>query len=593
MKCKFCGEEMPDNGRFCPYCGMDNSVEVVIDEHVVENTPQPTQPAQTPAEETAVPDVKKAKRMAAISGCIAVMAVLALVLFWGIKGFGDSGGSWDVKGWFDWEIFRENNVYKQDSYTVSDSKAEKKADVVVATLGEAELTNGQLQVYYWMQVYDFMSQYSYYISYIMDLSTPLDQQQCAMVEEEMTWQQYFVEEALYTWNRYQALYDEANAAGYKLPDEFQQGLDKMEESMKTSATQNGYASLEEMMTGEFGAGVTFDDYMYYLERYYVGNLYFSDLMEKVEVTDKELEAYFKENETTLAKNDITKDSGLLLDIRQILVKPTATKDEDGNSIYTSDAWKNCESKAQEILNLWLKGEKTEDSFAELATSKSEDKNTASSGGLVQYVSKLSLTTVDVRHILIKADGTENADGTITFKDQEAANEAKAKAQDILNKWLENPTEEYFIQLANKNSEDKNGKVTDGGIYENVKEGQMVTNFNDWCFDASRKEGNCEIVETEFGYHIMYFVHRDDAIEQWAFGDRKEGDTTLVKTDDGYVVLYYVSGEDGWIVYSRNGVLQEKSAELLKNLTEEKTPEVSYGKIALGAVSLNSGTSSKS
>ena len=34
---------------------------------------------------------------------------------------------------------------------------------------------------------------------------------------------------------------------------------------------------------------------------------------------------------------------------------------------------------------------------------------------------------------------------------------------------------------------------------------MVTNFNDWCFDVARQPGDHGIVETEYGYHIMYFV----------------------------------------------------------------------------------------
>ena len=46
------------------------------------------------------------------------------------------------------------------------------------------------------------------------------------------------------------------------------------------------------------------------------------------------------------------------------------------------------------------------------------------------------------------------------------------------------------------------------MYEKVYKGQMVTNFNDWCFDASRKTGDTDIVETNFGYHIMYFVGED-------------------------------------------------------------------------------------
>ena len=34
---------------------------------------------------------------------------------------------------------------------------------------------------------------------------------------------------------------------------------------------------------------------------------------------------------------------------------------------------------------------------------------------------------------------------------------------------------------------------------------MVTNFNDWIFDASRKPGDTGIVESDYGYHIIYFV----------------------------------------------------------------------------------------
>ena len=34
---------------------------------------------------------------------------------------------------------------------------------------------------------------------------------------------------------------------------------------------------------------------------------------------------------------------------------------------------------------------------------------------------------------------------------------------------------------------------------------MVRNFNDWCFDKSRKPGDTGIVESDYGVHVMYFV----------------------------------------------------------------------------------------
>ena len=69
-------------------------------------------------------------------------------------------------------------------------------------------------------------------------------------------------------------------------------------------------------------------------------------------------------------------------------------------------------------------------------------------------------------------------------------------------------EESFGELAATYSSD-GGSSTNGGLYEDVHPGQMVTEFNDWCFDASRKPGDTGIVKTSYGYHVMYFVSQTD------------------------------------------------------------------------------------
>ena len=33
---------------------------------------------------------------------------------------------------------------------------------------------------------------------------------------------------------------------------------------------------------------------------------------------------------------------------------------------------------------------------------------------------------------------------------------------------------------------------------------MVEEITDWLWKEGRKEGDCEIVKTEYGYHIVYF-----------------------------------------------------------------------------------------
>ena len=96
--------------------------------------------------------------------------------------------------------------------------------------------------------------------------------------------------------------------------------------------------------------------------------------------------------------------------------------------------------------------------------------------------------VDVRHILVS--------------DEETAN-------DVLAQYLAGEqTEEAFAALARENSTDN---ADDGGLYEGVYIGQMVKPFEDWCFDSARKTGDTGIVETSYGYHVMYFVDAHSAV----------------------------------------------------------------------------------
>ena len=112
-------------------------------------------------------------------------------------------------------------------------------------------------------------------------------------------------------------------------------------------------------------------------------------------------------------------------------------------------------------------------------------------------------TASVRHILVKAEAAE--DGTYS---DEAKAKAKARAEEILAEYQAgDKTEESFAALAEQYSEDT-GSNTNGGLYENIHKGQMVREFNDFCF-APHSKGDTAIVYGESGsyagYHVMYYV----------------------------------------------------------------------------------------
>jgi hypothetical protein len=104
--------------------------------------------------------------------------------------------------------------------------------------------------------------------------------------------------------------------------------------------------------------------------------------------------------------------------------------------------------------------------------------------------------VDVRHILLVADRNQ---GT-----EEQIEAARKKADEVLAEYKKgDQTQEAFAELAMLNSAD--GNAAEGGLYTGISLGQMVSEFEDWCFDPQRKTGDTGIVQTDFGFHVMYYV----------------------------------------------------------------------------------------
>ena len=110
-------------------------------------------------------------------------------------------------------------------------------------------------------------------------------------------------------------------------------------------------------------------------------------------------------------------------------------------------------------------------------------------------------TVNIRHILVSLDDFDTKEG------------AKAEAERILAEF-NGGSEEDFAALATRYSSDPGSSAT-GGLYKRVVKGQMVEEFDAWCFDEARKAGDTDIVATSYGYHVMYFS--GDSILNWQLG----------------------------------------------------------------------------
>ena len=423
--------------------------------------------AQQPAAETPVQPEKNSKTGLIVLTVVLCLALLASLTVAILAGTGVLFGKEPETTVPDTTVQETTLPANLTSYTVDAETAVANADKVAANIGEVLMTNGELQTCYQMGVYNFLSANQYYLAYMgLDLSQPLDQQ---LYDEEntVTWQEYLLEQALGSWHLYTVLNLLGREAGFEV--DHTEYMAEVEDTLKTTAEQEGYESVNAMLQAMVAPGATEEGYKHYMAWSDYAYRYYNKCAEDFQPDAQQLEQYFTENEEALAENGITKDAGNLVDVRHILIKPEGgTTDENNQTVYSDEEWEACRQKAQDILNQWKSGEATEESFG---------------------------------------------------------------------------------ALAKEHTADGNGDV--GGLYENVPEGQMVTEFNDWIFDESRAYGDTDLVKTTYGYHVMFFVGSTPA----------------------------------WEVYTAQRYVYEKLQEMVNTGYERWPMEIDYDAICLGELNL--------
>ena len=393
MTCKHCQAELAEGSNFCNQCGMwqdepaqEENTEVtpveetVAEETAVEEVQEISEEIEEAAEETAEETEESEKPAPRKKTWVKVTAiVLCVVLLLGL-----AAGVWTtVNGGL---MPRENNLFYKDNYTVKDEKAISAMDQIVATCGDTQLTNSQLQVFYWMQVFSFLENYSYYLNYFgLDYTQPLSEQ---MMDEETTWEQYFLKSALNNWHRFEALLAEAEEKGFQMPATVDEYLAQLPQQMQDVAASYGYTSVNELLAQDMGVGCDMDDYMVYMGQYARSMEYMDHLYAQTVPTEAQIRAYVEANgDLMMNEYGVSLESGKLVDVRHVLIQPEGCEfDEKNHVVATEDQWEACRVQAQALLDGWLAAGGTEESFAQLAVDHSADGN-AASGGIYTDVNK--------------------------------------------------------------------------------------------------------------------------------------------------------------------------------------------------------------
>jgi len=424
------------------------------------------------------------------------------------------------------------------------------------TIGEHELSNEELNYYFVDAVNTFYSQNGSYASLFgLDVTVPLDEQ---FFNEETgeTWADYFLAYAKSTATSVYAMNDAAKAEGFVMPEETAGNVDSMMSTYSMYASMLGYPNAEGYLKAMYGKGATEEGVRNYIEMSMLSEAYTNAHKDSLTYSDADLRAAEAEN--------FHKYSSFNYNYYYLAAsrfREGGTENEDGTLTYSADEEAAAVIAAEEAANTILSAEITsveeldaaiaalpinadapttkstaytdyayasiDDDLAawlteegrqegdvacvantSVSTAEDGTETTETLGYYVVYFHSINdniFPLKDARHILVSFEGGTTDDmGNTTYTDEEKA-AAKAAAEELLNEWMSGEaTEDSFAALATERTDDT-GSASNGGLYEDIYPGQMVDPFEDWCYDESRKTGDTGIVETTYGYHVMYFV----------------------------------------------------------------------------------------
>lgn len=453
-------------------------------------------------------------------------------------------------------------------------------NATAATVGDTKLSAAELSYYY----YD--TRYMYAMYNLID-SNASDAEQ--MYSETKSYQDFFLESALTSAQNVQATYQAAIKAGYS-DNDVKDDVTTQMESMKLSAASNGYA-FKSFLKAVYGPYMTPSIFESMITRELLANKYYSDRYNEAydSFSAADLDAYYAEN-----ADEVDTYTYSYLYFR---AETVATTGEDGKKLSDEEvaalkeaAMADALTKAEDATAAYRDGANIADLIADTTPSSSADHTSVIGQSAISTVFKDELLalgrdeaavveyenngyylvifherflnekpTVNVRHVLVRASASTADNGSTAAPLGKDWTAALSEAESILAEFEAGAqTADAFAALANKYSDDT-GSNTNGGLYEGIREGDFVTEFNDWMFGSEeravgdtaiiRHEGNAETESNPYwGYHVTYI--------------------------DGF-------GEAHWQVNVRETLTETSMTELEESMVKDCPAELASGAYVLG------------
>ena len=366
---------------------------------------------------------------------------------------------------------------------------------------------GQMMSYFIYNTYEtYVEQYSDQLGISAD--TSLKKQN---FREDVSWFDYFALEARTNLRQVLLFAEKANEQGVTLTEEELATIDQNVENADISTYAAKFA-------------LTKNDLRAVLQLSSIASKMYAQVIGEYTVSDADIDAYFKENSQyfkTISYSSITfpyGENGWYTDAasaKSAADTVAAATTENAFEAAVEKVLTAIGASADNVKQELSDGKRTDATYTDnskfsewafadgrkLLETFVEDTGSAYVVYQLTGLPKLDETPLrNFRTILLTADGCGSAD------------KAKAKAEELLAQWKKDgATDAAFAALAKENSEEESTKEN-GGLYENIADGSMTDTFNTWCFDAARKAGDATIVQSDTGYHVIYYV--GEGRHQW-------------------------------------------------------------------------------
>lgn len=175
-------------------------------------------------------------------------------------------------------------------------RREQVMQAVVVTCNEFEMTNRDLNYYYW-------SEYFYFASAVGDQLPGFDAGVAPdgqMYDETRTWQDYLLERTLITVRDTVSMAMAARAAGFALPEDYRASYERAVAQFEEAAAEQGYDDVEGYLRASYGPDATLESFESYLYDTHLAAAYSDEVYEAIEISDADIDAYCSLHEADYA-----------------------------------------------------------------------------------------------------------------------------------------------------------------------------------------------------------------------------------------------------------------------------------------------------